>query len=249
MRTDGDFEQVVENLRRLRRLKLRKGVRWRSNPQVGIAFVATKSNVADLAELPRLATRVGGSDVQVSNLVPHTQEMEHEILYARSLTICAYRASPWVADISLPKLDVDFQTSGPIGRVFASTASLSMLDVSLSGRNDHCRFAQEGYAAVRWDGQVSPCLPLLHNHPVYLRGRRKDVTCYALGNVDEQPLHEVWESPDFTHFRARLRGFPFSPCTSCGGCERFSGNLVDCTSNSFPTCGGCLWAQGFVQCP
>jgi len=36
---------------------------------------------------------------------------------------------------------------------------------------------------------------------------------------------------------------------TCGGCERFAGNFVDCTENTFPTCGGCLWAQGFVQCP
>jgi MoaA/NifB/PqqE/SkfB family radical SAM enzyme len=216
---------------------------------VGIAFVAMKRNVADLPELPRLATRVGAWDVQISNLIPHTPEMEREILYRRSLTACAFRASRWVADMSLPKFDLDSHTSEPLRRAFTSTASLSLLDVSLSGRNDYCRFAQQGYAAVRWDGQVSPCLSLLHDHPMYLRGRRKDVTHYALGNVNEHSLREVWESPEFTHFRAKLREFPFSPCSTCGGCERFAGNLVDCSNNTFPTCGGCLWAQGFVQCP
>ena len=208
-----------------------------------------KRNVADLPELPRLATRVGAWSIQVSNLVPHTPEMEREILYERSLTACAFRASRWVADLSLPKFDLDLHTVEPLRQVFGSTASLSLLDVSLSGRNDYCRFAQEGYAAVRWDGQVSPCLPLLHDHPVYLRGRRKDVTHYGLGNVNEQPLRDLWESVPFTAFRAGRRRFSFSPCTTCGGCERFAANYLDCSNNTFPTCGGCLWAQGFVQCP
>jgi MoaA/NifB/PqqE/SkfB family radical SAM enzyme len=248
VRTQGNFEQVVENLRSLRRLRQRRKGRH-GNPQLGIAFVVMKRNVADLPGLPRLATRVGAWYIQVSNLVPHTPEMEGEILYARSLTACAFRASRWVANMSLPKLDIDSHTSEPLRKTFASTASLSLLDASLSGRNDYCRFAQEGYAAVRWDGQVSPCLPLLHDHPVYVRRRRKDVDHYALGDINRQSLRDVWDGPEFTGFRARMRQFPFSPCSTCGGCERFAGNLLDCSNNTFPTCGGCLWAQGFVQCP
>jgi hypothetical protein len=26
-------------------------------------------------------------------------------------------------------------------------------------------------------------------------------------------------------------------------------NQEDCFGNTFPTCGGCLWAQGFIRCP
>jgi MoaA/NifB/PqqE/SkfB family radical SAM enzyme len=132
--------------------------------------------------------------------------------------------------------------------VFESRVSLTLLNRSLSDRNDYCRFAQEGFAAIRWDGEVSPCLSLLHDHPEYIRGRRKDVTHLSLGNIKDQPLPAIWESEAFSQFRARLREFHFSPCSTCGGCERFPRNLEDCTGNTFPTCGGCLWAQGFVQC-
>jgi len=248
IRVRSSFKQVVENFRHLRRLKLRFKGRH-SKPEVGIAFVAMKQNIADLPKLPWLATYLGANEIQVSNLVPHTPEMEAEILYGRSLRAAAYRPSRWVPNVSLPKLDMNGHTAAPVGQMFDSTVSLSLLDVSLSSRNDYCRFAQEGYAAIRWDGAVSPCLPLLHNHPMYLLGRRKEVTHLALGNIEQQPFIEIWESPAFAQFRASLRQFPFSPCSTCGGCERFSGNFVDCTGNTFPTCGGCLWAQGFVQCP
>lgn len=248
IRHRGEFDRVIANMQQLRRIKLRKKGR-RGKPKVGIAFVAIKRNVMDLPELPRLATRLGAEEIVVSNLVPHTPEMEQEILYRQSLTACTYRASPWVADMSLPKIDLNGDTTEALAGVFASTASLSWLDNSLSDRNDYCRFAQEGYAAVRWDGEVSPCLSLLHDHPEYIHGRRKDVSHYGLGNINDQSLHDIWASLEFTDFRNSLLDYGYSPCTTCGGCERFPQNHIDCTGNGFPTCGGCLWAQGFVQCP
>lgn len=244
----GDFEQVMRNMAHLRRVKLRRGGRH-GNPRVGIAFVAMKQNVADLPALPWLATRLGAWEITVSNLAPHSPEMEAEILYERSLTACAYRASHWLADMSLPKLDLDEHTLPPLRHVFASTTSLSLLDASLSARNDYCRFAQQGYAAVRWDGEVSPCLSLLHDHPEYIHHRRKQVVHHSFGNIGERDFAEIWTSAPYTAFRARLREFYFSPCTTCGGCERFPYNYEDCIGNEHPACGGCLWAQGFIQCP
>jgi MoaA/NifB/PqqE/SkfB family radical SAM enzyme len=248
IRQHGSFGQVIENFRQLHRHRLRHKGR-RGKPEVGLAFVAMKRNIADLPELPRLATRLGATRIIVSNLVPHAAEMEGEILYEQALRACAFRASRWVPNLSLPKFDLSSDTLEPLRGLFAATASLSLLDASLSGRNDYCRFAQDGYAAVRWDGQVSPCLPLLHSHPLYLHGRRKEVTHYALGNINDKPLRDIWESPEYTAFRLKLRRFAFSPCTTCGGCERFAHNYEDCQDNTFPTCGGCPWAQGFVQCP
>jgi MoaA/NifB/PqqE/SkfB family radical SAM enzyme len=248
VRAGASFTQVMDNMRTLYRLKLRKA-RKHSNPQVGIAFVAMKRNVGDLAQLPRLATQIGAWSIQVSNLVPHTAEMEDEILYRHALTACAFRASRWVPDMSLPKLDLNEHTTEPLRETFASTASISLLGASLSAANDYCRFAHQGYAVVRWDGEVSPCLELMHDHPVYVRGRRKDVTHLSVGNIEREPLSDIWNSEPFGAHRTKLRAFRFSPCSTCGGCERFAENLTDCTENIFPACGGCLWAQGFIQCP
>ncbi len=248
IRTFSSFDMVIENLRDLKRLKLRINGR-RGKPEIGLAFVAMQRNVGDLPRLPMLAAQVGASSIQVSNVVPHTPEMEAEILYRRSLNACGYRASPWVPDLSLPKLDLNGQTLGVVGQVFASPVSISLLDAGLSERANYCRFAQEGYAAVRWDGELAPCLPLLHDHPVYLRQRRHEVTHHSFGNIRQTDLAELWSSPEYASYRRTVRDFPYSPCTTCGGCDLFAQNLYDCSENSFPVCGRCLWAQGYVQCP
>jgi MoaA/NifB/PqqE/SkfB family radical SAM enzyme len=251
IRERASYQQVIDNLLTLKSLRMHRTGRAggrHANPQLAIAFVAMRENIADMDKLPRLANQLGAWEILVSNLVPHSPELEQEILYSRSLNACAYRASRWVPALSLPKLDFNADTLVPIQGVFNTTASISMLGTSLSARNDYCRFAQEGYAAIRWDGEVSPCLSLLHDHPEYIRGRRKDVTHHSFGNIKQQPLDVIWHSPLFAGFREQLRTFHFSPCTTCGGCERFPANFEDCTGNAFPTCGGCLWAQGFVQC-
>ena len=247
IRERGDFARVIGNLRELKRRRLRDKGRH-GNPQLALAFVAMADNIAELSLLPALAAQVGAWEILVSNLIPHTAEMEQGILYRRSLTDCAYRASRWAPALNLPRLDVVDATVGPLQRVFNSTASLSFLGGSLSARNDYCRFAHEGYAAVRWDGELSPCLSLLHDHPEFIRGRRKDITRRTFGNVWQTPLQELWEGDAFRQHRRQLRAFPFSPCSTCGGCERFPANYEDCSGNEFPTCGACLWAQGFVQC-
>jgi len=59
----------------------------------------------------------------------------------------------------------------------------------------------------------------------------------------------VWRDPTLIAFRERVRAFEFSPCTLCDGCLLSETNDEDCYGNPFPTCGGCLWAQGVVQCP
>lgn len=248
IRVDGSLPDVIANVERLHRLVLRYGGR-RGKPHIGLAFVIMRSNVADLPKLPLLANRLHARWIQVSNVVPHSPEMEEEILYAHALRAPAYRASPWSPALNLPKLDYNTATLEPVREAYNSTASISLLGQSLSSLGDNCRFAREGYAAIRWDGEVSPCLSLLHDHPEYILGRRKQITHHSFGNIHNTPLAEIWQTPDYIDFRNQLCAFDFSPCTTCGGCERFPANFEDCSGNGFPTCGGCLWAQGFVQCP
>lgn len=246
IRVNGNYNRVIENVRYLHGFKLRRGGRF-ADPQIAISFVAMKSNIDQLPQLPRLASYLGAWRVKVSNVVPHTPAMEQEILYDKALNAATYRSSRFAVDVSIPKIDFDDKTGHAFHELYDTRASVTFLGETLSRRDNYCRFAQEGFAAIRWDGEVSPCLSLMHSHPEYIRGRRKNITHYGVGNINDKPMSAIWQ--EFAEFRQQVRDFEFSPCTTCGGCERFSENQEDCTEHHFPVCGGCLWAQGIIECP
>ena len=72
---------------------------------------------------------------------------------------------------------------------------------------------------------------------------------HVVGNVDERSLRELWLDPEYVAYRQRIQDFAFAPCTFCGGCELAEADQEDCLGNSAPVCGGCMWAQGVIQCP
>jgi MoaA/NifB/PqqE/SkfB family radical SAM enzyme len=248
VRVQGDLDRVIQNLRYLHHLRMRKYGRH-GKPAFAIAFVAMKSNIDELPELAKLASYIGAWEVKVSNVVPHTPEMEAEILYEQALRAATFRESPWAVNLNLPRMDFNATTADALQTVYDSRVSMHLMGTSLSERTNYCRFAQEGFLAVRADGKVSPCLSLLHTHPEYIHGRRKVVSHHSFGNINTASIGDIWTANEFASFRQQVRDFNFSPCTTCGGCERFPKNQEDCMDNTFPTCGGCLWAQGIIECP
>ncbi|NDJ33079.1 MAG: radical SAM protein [Chloroflexi bacterium] len=247
IRLGSKLPEVLANMRRLRRIKIQ--LKGRSaDPQVAIAFVAMKRNVDDIPQLSRLAASIGATAIIVSNLVPHTPEMEQEILYERSIATRHYTSSDARINISLPKMDVGAATVPALASVFQSRMSVSLLDADLGARDEYCRFVHDGYAALRWDGELSPCLDMLHTHTEYIHGRPRVVHHHSAGNISQTPLPTLWA--DMATFRQDVIDFNYSGCVFCAGCHRFAENREDCTEIAdAPVCGGCLWAQGLVQCP
>ena len=71
-----------------------------------------------------------------------------------------------------------------------------------------------------------------------------------IANIVWSPLSVMMVKTLLDSYRERLHDFSFAPCTFCGGCDLSETNEEDCLGNKvFPVCGGCLWAQGIVQCP
>ena len=54
---------------------------------------------------------------------------------------------------------------------------------------------------------------------------------------------------EYRSSRDRVHAFHNAPCLFCGGCEQLQENKTDCLGSLAPTCGGCLWGQGFAVCP
>jgi MoaA/NifB/PqqE/SkfB family radical SAM enzyme len=213
-------------------------------PELGISFVAMKRNIADLPAILALAQRLGASCFSLSNIEPYTADMEREILYGQALFEPLPEAGVWV-----PRLDPRALAETTRKRMNALfPGSLAFLSPGAGGKG-LCPFHERRSASVRWDGRVGPCLPLLHGHTVFLNGHSRTWPEHHFGSLNKSGLGDFWNSGSWRDFRRRLEEFSFAPCSTCNSCDLPDINNEDCFGNVHPACGGCLWSQGFIQCP
>jgi len=224
------ISQVLDNIRGLNEAKSELGS---LTPALGIEFVALKSNIAELANLTGLASRLGAARVLVSNVLAYTDEMRDEILYG-------YEPRPPFHTGSWPvKAD--------------AWVMWGILDLPRMhwGAEQRCRFVQDRATVVGWDGGVAPCYALSHNYSyLTVDGRRKQVTRYSLGDITQQSLLEIWTSEAYCRFRNEVRDFHFPSCPDCDlreSCDLRQSNEGCWGWN--PSCADCLWAQDIVRCP
>ncbi len=248
VRLGAEFGNVLSNLSRFcearRSFHLVKNRRsGYPEPALGIVFVAMKRNVGELPAILRLANQFGASRVMVTNVLPYTADMCREALYSKALM-----DSSSVPQLELPRIDMSRLTRLPLYEATQSGFTIIHPEDDRQ-MNDRCPFIRKGATAISWDGYVSPCLPLLHSYRSYIDEREHFRRRHRIGGLAESSLAGIWHSPDYVRFRESLEQFDFSPCTYCGGCELSETNESDCTGHLFPTCGGCLWARGLVQCP
>ena len=217
-----------------------------SGTKLGIAFVAMKRNIADLPAVINMGLQFGAEQYMVTNLLPYTPEMIDDVLYYQSIK------DTQASSISLPKIDVNETTRDPVYQVLHNLTS-NWAGLKTENLKNRCPFVTKGAGAIRWDGDLSPCLPLMHSVTSYLNyllhNDRRYSKRWAVGNIMEHSLIDLWNAPEHLAFRERVQAFEFAPCTTCGACEKILNNEEDCYGNTFPTCGGCLWAQGVIQCP
>ena len=171
------------------------------------------------------------------------------MLYNRTLNDAELQYSPLSPLVSLPWMDIDEETGKALLSVLKGGWRLSVAQRDVERGISLCPFVERGSLSVRWDGTVSPCLPLLHSHESYLDDRHRTVSHFSVGDIHQQTLSEIWMEPAYAALRQRLHVFDFSPCSFCNSCEQAGHNREDCFGNNLPTCGGCLWAQGLIQCP
>ena len=245
IRKGARFRAVVESLRRLRAMSGRR----RRPIGIGLAFVVMKKNIDDLKSMDELARSVGADKILVSNVLPYSVDMEKEMLCQLTLTTDTFTFAPGKIELSLPRLDVSPLTRDALYRLLQGYENLTLMGNKVYAPSQQCRFIQDRTTFVRWDGQVSPCMGLLHPYKTYLYGNERKVHSYALGDIRRSSLLKIWNSKEYGAFRERLRAFEFSPCHICGGCTLVDENKEDCFGNTFPACGACLWAQGVIQCP
>jgi MoaA/NifB/PqqE/SkfB family radical SAM enzyme len=246
VRLGAELAHVVANVAQFS--KLRKSGYY-PRPELGIAFVAMKRNIADLPAVLRLGLKLGAKQFSVSNVLPVTPELQGEVLYARAKNNLAYINSAAVPSLNLPKMDFDDVTRAALFEAFQAGYNISYAGHNWAGASNVCNYIEGGSMSVAWTGDASPCWPLMHTHISYLHGKPRVNHRHVVGNVIECSLRDLWLDPDYVAYRQRIQDFAFAPCTFCGGCELAEANQEDCLGNTAPVCGGCLWAQGVIQCP
>jgi MoaA/NifB/PqqE/SkfB family radical SAM enzyme len=246
VRLGAALPQVIENLRYLTKLR-----GWMSAdlPRLGIAFVAMKRNIADLPEILRLGKSLGADQFSISNVLPHTPELRREMLYLKSVRARDLIPSEWSPLISIPRLDNDEAIQNALLHIHKTNHVLSVSRQVLDRGTSSCPFVEKASLSVRWDGAISPCLPLLHTHDSYLDTRQRKSYAHSVGSLQNRTLLDIWNDAAYRSLRETLVQFDYAPCIYCNSCEMADDNQEDCFGNVLPACGGCLWADGYIQCP
>lgn len=86
---------------------------------------------------------------------------------------------------------------------------------ALPRQERHCRFVEQGSAFISWEGDVHPCYFLWHRYHCFIGDWSKVIQPKVFGRVTEQPLLEIWNSPNFQRFRHNVLKYSYPYCTSC----------------------------------
>lgn len=223
-----------------------------SNAEFGISFVAMKSNSKYLPKIINLGEIMGASEIKISNIIPYDKETQDEMLYKKSFSMMGFNDGFLKNKrtlIDMPVMDFDLIEPEVLQFILLPGHSVKLGENRIIRKSGYCKFVDSDNVFVKWDGEVCPCIALLHNNKTYLNNVERETRFCSFGNVREESLMEIWGSDKYTDFRKRVKEFIFSPCTICGACSYLETNEDDCFGNTFPTCGGCMWSEGFAQCP
>jgi len=222
--------KVISHIQQLNQAKMELGTLY---PAVGIEFVALKSNIAELQDVKNIAAKLNVSRLLISHVLPYTEEMRAEMLYSYQ-PADPYKATGW-----------------PMQAGAWVIWGIEEIPRMYWGAERRCRFINDHAIVVGWDGAISPCYALSHNYSYYaIDGRKKNVTRYILGNVNQHSLADIWQSEEYVSFRSEVKGFRFPSCPNCD--LRETCDLRERNEGCWgwnPSCADCLWAQDIVRCP
>ena len=239
---------VLSNIRMLNKIRQNS----LSSISLGITFVAMKSNVHQLAKLPFFIAQHLVDEVNVSNISPTDEASQNELLYTGLVNMYTGPGKGSVPPtVRLPFFDLNVPEAaqGITSLMRKQNFNLYFNDQPVLRKTGYCKFIRKGMTFVRADGEVCPCMALLHNGYTYLHNIRRKITHCSFGNIRENTLSEIWSGREYKTFRRKFDEFDFASCLYCGHCELFEENQEDCIGNTHPTCGGCLWAEGVLSCP
>lgn len=205
--------------------------------QLGLAFVLTNNNQTEMMKWIDQGHEIGVRSYFITNLEAYTPTQAKELPYTLGQL---HQPGSWRRG-----------SNGLLGKIDEITANDPdvSIDGALTHHRDRCPFAERGDLVLRWDGEISPCLPLLYDRTTYIDSWEHKQFSYSLGNILDHSLTEIRADAKHICLRKNLLDKEFSPCLYCRDCWFSNDNRQDCQGFEHPTCGGCLWAEGLIDCP
>ncbi len=145
VRLGSSLPKVLENLKTLRTIRYKATDIDNTKPNLGIAFVAMKDNIADLPEVLRLGISLGAKQFSISNVLAHTPELHEQILYKRTVFNTATRKTTSIPVVNLPRMDWNDYTKDVLADIFSRKYQLELAGYEI---NRVC-----GYLSVRRAGK------------------------------------------------------------------------------------------------
>lgn len=205
--------------------------------EIGLALVRTRTNDEEILQTLDLGRGLGLRSFFITNLEAYAENQAEEVPYS-------------LESLRTPG---SWRTAQTGFRVHLEAIAASDPRISIEGvlnhSQDRCPFAERGDLVLRWDGEISSCLPLLYDRTTYIGSWEHIQYAQSLGNIRDQSLFALWADKENSRQRDRLLNQEFSPCLGCRDCWLSEDNRQDCMGFEHPTCGGCLWAAGLVGCP
>lgn len=148
-----------------------------------------------------------------------------------------------IPSVPVKEKDTLYDSGIPVGKM------KRLYNNGVKRKLNFCPFIKGDMCFIKHNGDITPCMQLLHSSYTYLFEERRKVIYKSFGNISDNDLKHIWNSAEYNAFRERVGNFEFPDCTLCDGCDDRLSNEKDCMYNIFPTCGACLWAQGAARCP
>lgn len=143
------------------------------------------------------------------------------------------------------------ETFARAGEVAAATGIELRLPATVPTQVRHCDFVEDGSAFVSWNGDLHPCYFHWHGFQCHLGGLVRNVRPTVFGNVDSEPILDVWNGAPWVGFRDSVLRYDFPFCYDCNlaMCDYMTdGDFEqDCHIGTVP-CAACLWCTGPFQC-
>lgn len=205
--------------------------------ETGLAFVLSNENQSELLRYLENGLELGLKSFFITNLEAYSQAQAALLPYNPSQL---RQPGVWRREYGALIEELNqIRTAHPA----------VVIEGVLTQKQDRCPFAERGDLVLRWDGAISPCLPLLYGRRSFIGSWEHSQLSYSPGNIAERSMSELWDESEYAQLRTHLLQDDFSPCLSCRDCWLSDDNLRDCMGFTHPTCGGCLWAAGLVNCP